>query len=60
MELLHVSLAKCYLSQTVDSVSSEGRARVTIFAAQSNARTFDYSPGDVGTTNSCLVFCAGC
>ena len=27
---------------------SEGRARVTIFAAQSNARTFDYQPGDIG------------
>ncbi|RDA90275.1 hypothetical protein CP533_1503 [Ophiocordyceps camponoti-saundersi (nom. inval.)] len=25
-----------------------GRARVTIFAAQGNARTFDYMPGDVG------------
>ncbi|KAF9532687.1 oxalate decarboxylase [Crepidotus variabilis] len=26
----------------------EGRARVTIFAAQSNARTFDYQAGDIG------------
>ncbi|KAF8650595.1 hypothetical protein AX16_005180 [Volvariella volvacea WC 439] len=26
----------------------EGTARVTIFAAQSNARTFDYQPGDIG------------
>ncbi|PNY29683.1 Oxalate decarboxylase OxdC [Tolypocladium capitatum] len=25
-----------------------GRARVTIFAAEGNARTFDYMPGDVG------------
>jgi oxalate decarboxylase/phosphoglucose isomerase-like protein (cupin superfamily) len=25
-----------------------GRARVTIFAAEGNARTFDYVPGDVG------------
>lgn len=25
-----------------------GRARVTIFAAEGNARTFDYGPGDVG------------
>jgi len=26
----------------------KGRARVTIFAAEGNARTFDYMPGDVG------------
>jgi oxalate decarboxylase family bicupin protein len=26
----------------------KGRARVTIFAAEGNARTFDYGPGDVG------------
>ncbi|KAI0046337.1 oxalate decarboxylase [Auriscalpium vulgare] len=26
----------------------EGQARVTIFASSSNARTFDYQPGDVG------------
>jgi oxalate decarboxylase/phosphoglucose isomerase-like protein (cupin superfamily) len=26
----------------------KGRARVTIFAAEGNARTFDYSAGDVG------------
>ncbi|ETW82638.1 oxalate decarboxylase [Heterobasidion irregulare TC 32-1] len=26
----------------------EGNARVTVFASQSNARTFDYQPGDVG------------
>ncbi|TFK34609.1 oxalate decarboxylase [Crucibulum laeve] len=26
----------------------EGNARMTIFAAQSNARTFDYQPGDIG------------
>ncbi|TCD65244.1 hypothetical protein EIP91_002952 [Steccherinum ochraceum] len=26
----------------------EGSARMTLFAAQSNARTFDYQPGDVG------------
>ncbi|KAF9456571.1 oxalate decarboxylase [Collybia nuda] len=26
----------------------EGHARVTIFASQSNARTFDYQPGDIG------------
>ncbi|CAA7267452.1 unnamed protein product [Cyclocybe aegerita] len=26
----------------------EGRARMTIFAAQSNARTFDYQAGDIG------------
>lgn len=25
-----------------------GRARITIFAAEGNARTFDYLPGDVG------------
>lgn len=25
-----------------------GRARVTVFAAEGNARTFDYVPGDVG------------
>lgn len=25
-----------------------GRARVTVFAAEGNARTFDYMPGDVG------------
>ncbi|KAG6255194.1 hypothetical protein E4U24_006985 [Claviceps purpurea] len=25
-----------------------GRARVTVFAAEGNARTFDYGPGDVG------------
>ena len=27
---------------------SEGQARVTLFAAQSNARTFDYQSGDIG------------
>ncbi|KAL0945498.1 hypothetical protein HGRIS_000982 [Hohenbuehelia grisea] len=26
----------------------EGQARMTIFAAQGNARTFDYQPGDIG------------
>lgn len=26
----------------------KGRARVTIFAAEGNARTFDYMAGDVG------------
>jgi len=26
----------------------EGTARVTIFASQGNARTFDYQPGDIG------------
>ncbi|KAJ6557036.1 oxalate decarboxylase [Mycena vulgaris] len=26
----------------------EGEARMTIFAAQGNARTFDYQPGDIG------------
>ncbi|KAI0063333.1 oxalate decarboxylase [Artomyces pyxidatus] len=26
----------------------EGQARVTVFASQSNARTFDYQPGDIG------------
>lgn len=31
---------------------SEGTARVTIFAAQSNARTFDYQAGDIGTYSS--------
>lgn len=25
-----------------------GRARITVFAAEGNARTFDYLPGDVG------------
>jgi oxalate decarboxylase/phosphoglucose isomerase-like protein (cupin superfamily) len=26
----------------------EGNARVTLFAGQSNANTFDYEPGDIG------------
>jgi len=30
------------------SLFLEGQGRVTIFAAQSNSRTFDYQPGDIG------------
>ncbi|KAF9007406.1 oxalate decarboxylase [Cyathus striatus] len=30
------------------SLFLEGNGRMTIFAAQSNARTFDYQPGDIG------------
>jgi len=30
------------------SIFSEGNGRVTIFAGQSNARTFDYQAGDIG------------
>ncbi|KAF9532652.1 oxalate decarboxylase [Crepidotus variabilis] len=35
-------------SQDEWSFFLEGQARVTIFAAQSNARTFDYQAGDIG------------
>jgi hypothetical protein len=30
--------------------NSEGNARMTLFAGSGNARTFDYSAGDVGTS----------
>lgn len=29
-------------------MTSSGTARVTIFAAEGNARTFDYEAGDIG------------
>jgi len=32
----------------LDVPNSSGQARVTIFAANGNARTFDYQAGDVG------------
>lgn len=32
----------------VDSFFLSGEARVTLFAGQSNARTFNYQPGDIG------------
>jgi oxalate decarboxylase/phosphoglucose isomerase-like protein (cupin superfamily) len=33
---------------------SEGEARITVFAAQANARTFNYQAGDIGTALSSL------
>ena len=30
----------------------EGEGRITLFASQSNARTFDFQAGDVGTYNA--------
>lgn len=36
------------------SFSSEGNARITLYAANGNARTFDYQAGDVGKKPSLL------
>ena len=33
--------------QSADVSNSSGQARVTLFAGQSNARTFDYQGGDI-------------
>jgi len=32
-----------------DNSASAGEGRVTVFASQGNARTFNYQPGDIGT-----------
>lgn len=34
-------------SSRANCVRSEGQARITVFGAQSNARTFDYQGGDI-------------
>ena len=50
MVLLHVSSRILFLLNfsAYEYFKSSGQARVTIFAADGNARTFDYQAGDVG------------
>ena len=49
MELLHVSLIAWIASDILFTmvICSEGKGRVTIFAAKSNARTFDFQVNPV-------------
>jgi hypothetical protein len=58
MELLPVRVPLSALQETSSELhylSSEGTGRVTIFAAQSNARTFDYQAGDIGGWYALLI-----
>jgi oxalate decarboxylase/phosphoglucose isomerase-like protein (cupin superfamily) len=45
--LFQIILSGSYLMQNT-SFFLEGQGRVTLFAGQSNARTFNYQPGDIG------------
>lgn len=51
MEFLHVSLITpvAFDIPLIALICSEGKGRVTIFAAQSNARTFDYQVNSLTT-----------
>ena len=48
MDLFHVASFDIFNICHFDKLCSEGNARMTIFASQSNARTFDYQAGDIG------------
>ena len=50
MDVLHVSAARSLLRVPLTSdfnAYREGNARITLFAANGNARTFDYQGGDI-------------
>ena len=56
VELLPVSQCLLLLCQfpefNMTVTRSEGTARMTLFASSGNARTFNYQPGDIGTSGT--------
>jgi hypothetical protein len=48
MDLLFVRYAFAACDFPIENRLRSGHGRVTIFAASSNARTFDYQAGDIG------------
>jgi oxalate decarboxylase/phosphoglucose isomerase-like protein (cupin superfamily) len=45
---LPVGIRSAPIDIRTDFCSSEGTARITLFASSGNARTFNYQPGDIG------------